>query len=179
MRAIRTPLLALATEIGAREKMLLATTGVRLTLPWVGLPTVSAKLNNATAKSFKYDEDATPPLDVIRSLDVGFSLTPRVGRRSQIHLEVNYRDIGKKYPSHRDDPRAVHSARRLGLGMELDVSRAFFFRFGYGDGFGSAGIGVKTKKFQCDLTSYAVDTTSSQFRGRQDRRFVFSFSSGI
>ena len=54
-----------------------------------------------------------------------------------------------------------------------------FVRLGYGDGFGSVGIGVKAREFQVDLTTYAVDTTSSEFQGEEDRRFVFSISSGI
>jgi hypothetical protein len=63
--------------------------------------------------------------------------------------------------------------------MELDIARTFFLRMGYGDGFGSGGIGIRTQKFILDLTTYAVDKSESSFRGNEDRRFVFSISSGL
>ena len=63
--------------------------------------------------------------------------------------------------------------------MELDFARAFFMRLGYGDGFGSAGLGIKTQHLEFDLTTYAVDTTSSEFRGKEDRRFSMSLSYGF
>jgi hypothetical protein len=61
----------------------------------------------------------------------------------------------------------------------LDFSRIFFFRLGYGDGFGSAGLGVKSKRLEFDITTYAVDTTASAYRGKEDRRFALSVSSGF
>ena len=60
-----------------------------------------------------------------------------------------------------------------------EYARTFFLRIGTGDGFGSGGIGINTRKFNIDLTTYAVDKTESEFRGEEDRRYVLSFSSGI
>jgi hypothetical protein len=65
------------------------------------------------------------------------------------------------------------------MGAEIDVMRTFFFRVGYGDGFGSGGIGMKTKRLEFDLTTYAVDTEQAGFRGNEDRRFAMTISSGF
>jgi len=74
---------------------------------------------------------------------------------------------------------AISSTRKLLLRMEVDYRRMIFFRMGYSDGYGSAGLGLKTRKLEFSLTTYAVDLTDSQFRGSEDRRFVLSMSSGF
>ena len=148
-------------------------TGAKLTLPWAGLPTFSVKINNSSSQHFKPSDGAAGAPDKIKpSVDVGFSITPQIGKTSRVHFELNYKDIAMQY-------EGVSSSRRLGAGLEFDMARIFFVRFGYGDGFGSAGLGIRTRKLEFDLTTYAVDTTSSQFRGEEDRRFVMSISSGF
>ena len=156
-----------------RGSMALITAGTRLTLPIVFLPTFAATIHNAAAQNFSSRGGGIgPPDEIKQTIDVGFSLTPQVGKVVRIHLEANYKDIGQAYSN-------VSVVRRLVMGMELDVARRFFLRVGYGDGFGSAGLGMKTRKLEFDLTTYAVDTTSSEFRGAEDRRFVLSLSSGF
>jgi hypothetical protein len=63
--------------------------------------------------------------------------------------------------------------------MELDINRRLFIRGGYGDGWGSGGLGVRTRTFILDLTTYAVDRSRDGFREKEDRRYVLSISSGI
>ncbi len=152
---------------------LILTGGAKLTFPIAFLPTLAVTMHNMSNKGFTMAvRDGGEPDKMKSTVDVGFSITPQIGNATRIHLEANYKDLNQEHSD-------VSSTRRLLLGMELDFSRVFFMRFGYGDGFGSFGLGIKHKKLEFDLTSYAVDTTSSSFRGKEDRRFALSFSSGF
>ena len=128
-------------------------------------------VHNALDRKFS-SSYAGPPAKIPRSYDYGFSITPQVGTTSRIHLEINYKDFGGAYTG-------VSVSRKILMGAELDFSRVFFFRIGYGDGFGSAGLGIKSRKLEFDLTTYAVDTTTSGLRGNEDRRFAIGLSSGF
>ncbi len=150
----------------------IVTTGVKLTVPIIFLPIFSATIHNSTAQKFQNPSGAGAPDTIKSSVDVGFSLTPQISNNSRVHLEVNYKDLGSAYSG-------VTMARKILVGMELDFSRVFFFRLGYGDGFGSAGLGVKSQLVEFDITTYAVDTTAATFRGREDRRFALTLSSGF
>lgn len=147
------------------------TAGAKLTLPVAYLPTFAINMHNVMKKSFSAS-GAGAPATIPSSMDLGFSITPQIGTSARVHIEANYKDFSGQYTG-------ISSTRRMLLGMELDISRTFFFRIGYGDGFGSAGIGVRSPKLEFDLTTYAVDTTSSAFRGKEDRRFVIGISSGF
>lgn len=146
--------------------------GGKMTLPIAFLPTFSATLHNSAATKFTHDGGPAQPANIPQTLDVGFSLTPKISQNSQVHLEFDYKDLNGKYGS-------VSNARRGLFGLELDFARLFFVRFGYGDGFGSAGLGIKTRKIEMDLTTYAVDSSANDFRGKEDRRFALTLSSGF
>ncbi len=156
----------------AKGSALVITSGLRLTFPVAALPTFSATFHNSAQSSFSSIRGTGAPSEIKNTIDLGFSLTPQIGNSTRVHFEVNYKDISSKYPD-------VSSTRRILAGMEIDVARLFFFRLGYGDGFGSGGIGIRTKKIKMDLTTYAVDTTSNEFRGEEDRRFVLGLSTGF
>lgn len=152
---------------------MILTGGAKLTLPITFLPTFAFTMHNMADKGFTMGvRDGGEPDKIKPAVDVGFSITPQIGQSTRIHLEANYKDLNKEYPD-------VASSRKVLLGAELDFARTFFIRFGYGDGFGSFGLGIKHRKLEFDLTSYAVDTTASSFRGKEDRRFAMSFSSGF
>lgn len=154
-------------------RAVIVTAGTKFTMPIVALPTFSLKINNSGAQEFKpSDGGGGAPNKIKSSVDVGFSLTPQIGKTTRLHLEANIKDATQKHSG-------LTSARRLALGLEYDIMRTFFLRAGYGDGFGSFGIGIKSRKLEFDLTTYAVDTTSSEFRGEEDRRFSLSLSSGF
>ncbi|MEK6626069.1 MAG: hypothetical protein AABY86_13940 [Bdellovibrionota bacterium] len=148
-------------------------TGMKLTIPMSMLPTFAVVMHNTLNKNFSAKQ-ASPgnPTRIERSISAGFALTPQVGQTTRIHFEFNFKDVAHSYPG-------VSGQRRSTLGMEIDMWRAVFVRFGFGDGYGSAGLGLKSQKLELDLTTYAVDSTSSEFRGIEDRRFVFAFSSGF
>lgn len=155
-----------------KGRAFISTAGAKITLPIVFLPTFSATMHNAFDLEFKNPSGAGAPDKIKQSVDLGFSITPQMGTASRIHLEVNYKDFTKEYSE-------VSAARKFLIGAEIDMSRIFFIRAGYGDGFGSFGLGVRTSKLEFDVTTYAVDTTTDQIRGSEDRRFVLGLSSGF
>ena len=151
-------------------KSLQLTAGTRLTLPVALLPTFSFVIRNAANKGWDSPGKAGPPEEIQQTMDGGFSITPQIGRASRLHMEVNLKDINNSYDT--------SFQRRLAAGMEMDFSRRLFIRLGYGDGWGSGGLGVRSKSFIMDLTTYAVDRSQSGFREEEDRRWVLSLSSG-
>lgn len=146
--------------------------GARLTIPWVFLPTFAATMHNALDGDFAGQSDAGPPPKTPRNLVLGFSITPQIASTVRVHLEVNWKDFLINYPE-------VPAYRKLVFGTEIDFGRKAFLRFGYSDGFGSTGIGFKSQAVEMDLTTYAVDTTTKEWRGKEDRRFVINFSASI
>ncbi len=152
-------------------KSLQVTAGSKITLPIVLLPTFSAVLRNSTDHGWDGPSSNGGPSKIQQTMDLGFSITPQIGRTSRIHLEANLKDVKNRY--HTD------VKRRMAAGMELDFKRRLFLRLGYGDGWGSGGLGVQTRTFNLDLTTYAVDRSLTGFRSQEDRRWVFSISSGF
>lgn len=147
------------------------TTGARVTLPFAMLPTFAAVLRNATASEWENIEDGGAPSKIHQTIDVGFSITPQIGKATRVHMEVNWKDVHDQY--------STSAQRRLGAGLELDFNRRIFLRAGYGDGWGSGGLGVRSRTFIMDLTTYAIDRSFDGFREQEDRRFVLSLSSGL
>lgn len=150
---------------------LMITGGARLTLPIEFLPTFAATMHNMAGSKFS-SSGAGAPEKKQQSMDLGFSLTPQIGKATRVHFEINWKDFGNRF-------KDVKTSRKIGLGMELDFARVAFLRLGYGDGWGSGGLGVRGKSFEFNLTSYAIDATSAEFRGREDRRFSMELSAGF
>ena len=148
----------------------IATLGTRLTLPFAGLPTFAAVLRNAGNQNFS-GRAAGAPDKIRQTIDVGFSLTPQIGKVVRTHFEINFKDLASAY--------GVAKKRQLMAGMEIDIARTFFVRFGFGDGFGSGGIGVRSRRLEFDLTTYAIDNSPAALRGEEDRRFAMTISSGF
>ncbi len=156
-----------------KGSVLLVTAGSKLTLPITALPTFSLTMHNAGNKGFSATSGSGGAPDKIKqSMDAGFSLSPKLGNRVSIHLEYDYKDLNNKFTD-------VSSVRKSLFGIELDIAKAMFFRFGYGDGYGCFGIGLKHQKLELDFSTYAIDTTTTEYRGEEDRRFVFSISAGL
>lgn len=153
-------------------RAVIITSGAKLTFPWKALPTFSVTVHNSSNQRFSSGGKGGLPDRIKTNVVGGFSITPQIGKYTRAHLEVNLKDMGN---AHKD----VSSVRKMALGLEFDYKRGIFVRFGYGDGFGSAGIGIKHRTLEVDISTYAVDTSSSSFQGDEDRRFVFSVSSGF
>jgi len=145
--------------------------GGRLTLPISMLPTLSVTVHNALDTKFD-GEDAAGISQLERNTVVALSITPRIGKTTSLHLEVDYRDASNQY----DD---IELSRRISFGAEIGFYRTLFFRMGYSDGFGSLGLGLKSRRLEFDLTTYAIDKTAAEFRGEEDRRFAMSISQGF
>ena len=153
--------------------MLQFTGGVKLTLPIMYLPTFSATIHNAFDKDYTATTGyAGAPEKTKRTIDAGVSLTPQIGKTTRIRVEANYKDLTTQYED-------VANLRRITFGIEFSFNRLMFLRFGYGDGFGSAGVGLKTQRLEFDLSTYAVDQSTSDFRGEEDRRFSLTMSVGL
>ena len=71
--------------------------GAKLTLPITFLPTFAVKMNNALDQKFSEGSTNGAPTDILNSMDVGFSLTPQIGKVVRLHLEANYKDVGSEY----------------------------------------------------------------------------------
>jgi hypothetical protein len=152
-------------------KSLQLTGGAKLTLPVALLPTFSVVLRNATNNDWDDPSDNGGPDEIEQTMDAGFSITPQIGKMTRIHIEGNLKDVNNAYDT--------DLKRRLALGVELDINRRLFLRGGYGDGWGSGGLGVRTRTFIMDFTTYAVDRSLDGFREEEDRRWVLSLSSGF
>lgn len=152
-------------------EQLISVAGLRLTLPVAPLPTLALTIHNPFEKKFSSSKGAGLPDPIKRQIDLGLSITPYIGKTIRTHWEINYKDMTGEHD--------IDIKRRILLGFELDFFRIIYFRLGYGDGFGSGGLGIKTQKIQFDFTTYAIDTTSSEFRGTEDRRFVLGLSTGF
>lgn len=153
-------------------KMILVTTGARLTLPFTFIPTLAAVVRNAANQ--KFDSPGTSggvPDPIKQTVDVGFSITPQIGKITRLHMEVNLKDLNNEYDT--------DIKRRSALGLELDFNRRIFLRAGSGDGWGSGGFGVRSRSFIFDFTTYAIDQSLDGFREKEDRRWVLSLSSGL
>ncbi len=154
-----------------KGKGLQLTTSAKLTLPIAMIPTFSVVLRNATNNDFEGASAGGAPGRIKQTVDLGFSLTPQVGKRSRIHLEANIKDVSDSYET--------SYRRRLAAGVEWDLNRRIFLRGGYGDGWGAGGIGVRNNSFILDLSTYAVDRSLDGVREEEDRRWVASLSTGL
>lgn len=148
------------------------TGGLRITLPYFMLPTISAVIRNSSNTKFDTADLGGAPEDIPQTVDYSFSLTPHLGRTVRLHFELGLKDSGNRYED-------VPSSRKVMGGFEIDYMRSMFVRFGFGDGWGSGGIGVRNKEFQFDLTTYAVEASDDGVREEEDRRSVMSISAGF
>ena len=156
----------------SKGHMLLSTIGGRFTFPVTGLPTFAATLHNSSAKNF-HPSSGYPqaPRSIKQNLVLGVSLTPKIGRKQKVHIEINYKDFNKKYEH-------LKNSQRWTGGIEFNFSRIFFIRGGHNNGFASGGLGIKIKTFRFDLSTYAMEK-GPQFPEREDRRFILSTSFGL
>lgn len=164
-----TQVLNLTSDDYNTGTMPMVITGARITLPATFLPTIAATLHNTLDASFS---GGTAPTKIEQNMVLGASITPQIGKRARLHLEVNWKDFYNNYSD-------VDMQRKIQFGAELDFSRRVFFRVGWGDGFGSGGVGIKSKALEVDLTTYAVDTKTNSYKGYEDRRYSLSFSKGF
>ena len=170
--------LSLTDSSYKKGSALILTGGAKLTLPIAWLPIFSATIHNAVGKDFETTRASGAPNTIKTSIDAGFSVTPKVGSKTWMNVEVNYKDVTNQY---KINGSPIPIIRRVLIGVELDFARVFFLRFGYGDSYGTAGLGFKSKTVDFDLTTYSVNTdpTSTKIRGDEDRRISLTLSTGL
>jgi hypothetical protein len=151
--------------------MMYVTGAAKLSLPMFALPAISVVVRNTSADDFSGSASERPNR-IRQQVDMALSFTPQIGTMSRVHLEAVYRDLHRGHPE-------VDSKRRVAAGIEIDYARSIFVRAGYGDSYGSFGIGVRSRSVIVDLATYAVDTTNGSWRGKEDRRFAMTLSSGF
>ncbi|MCY4643100.1 MAG: hypothetical protein OXB88_00620 [Bacteriovoracales bacterium] len=158
-----------ASSQRSKGTMRLYIAGARIILPFKTLPTLSATLHNVEDEEFTAAHNGwQAPQSIVPNLAVGVSITPYVGRGKKLHIEINHKDLEKN--------REMENSARWMAGMELNFSKALFLRAGYRNNFISGGIGVRTKTFHFDLSSYAKGKHSERFPKTEDRGLVFSSS---
>ena len=155
----------------AKGKAIIFTGGTKLTLPWAWLPTFAVTWHNMGQNKFT-SEQGVPMRDILSTIDVGFGITPLLSHESRLHLEVNYKDLSRKYSD-------LKNSRLWLVGLELDFFRVVYLRAGYGDGYLSGGFGLKTKHASLDVSAYQVATKLENHDHYADRRLAVALSANI
>ena len=146
--------------------------GTRITFPVFLLPTISLVVRNSSQSEWYDAKLGGAPDSIPSTVDASFSLTPFTSRTGRLHFEFGMKDFGDRYED-------VPSNRKLMTGFELSFMRMMFFRAGFGDGWGSGGIGVRSKGFVFDLTTYAIEGSQTGTREEEDRRYALNMSLGF
>lgn len=155
--------------------------GLRITLPTDWIPAFSLSFHNAFGGSFNvtqepkltvYNHSPRPLQNYPNTMDFGVSITPRIGKVSRLHMEVDLNDVLNKF----DD---VDNMRRLLVGLEYDWERKYFIRLGYVDGYISGGFGFKSRHFNFALSTFGAELDPTDFRVKQERRYLIAFDFGI
>ena len=155
----------------ARGKATIFTGGVKLTFPWAWLPTLAATWHNMGQNKFTHQQGVTIN-DILTTIDVGLGITPLLSNEIRLHLEINYKDIRRKYTT-------LARYRRWLVGLEFDMFRVVYLRAGYGDGYLSGGLGFRTKHVALDITAYQVSTKLDHHPHYADRRLALEVSTNI
>ncbi|MBP5296356.1 MAG: hypothetical protein J6Y94_03385, partial [Bacteriovoracaceae bacterium] len=155
----------------AKGKAIIFTGGAKFTLPIAWLPTLAVTWHNIGGNKFS-GQQGVPINNILETIDLGFGITPLLSNESRLHLEVNYKDIRRKYD-------ALSSHRRWLVGAEFDVFRLIYLRLGYGDGYFSGGLGIRAKRLALDLTVYQVNTQLAQQEDFSDRRMALEVSTWL
>ncbi|TDJ08198.1 MAG: hypothetical protein E2O68_02425 [Deltaproteobacteria bacterium] len=155
--------------------------GVRVTLPTDWIPAFSLSFHNAFGGSFNvtqqpkltvYNPNPRPLQNYANTMDLGVSITPRIGKLARLHIEVNLNDLLGKFDE-------VDTLRRLLIGGEYDWERKYFIRLGMVDGYVSGGFGFKSRHFNFALSTYGAELDPTGWHVKQERRYLIAFDFGI
>lgn len=127
--------------------------GLSMTLPIRNLPALNFVVRNAMNTNYSsyslvpltHDPSGVPNSDPM-TVDASFSLQPRLGGGTVMHLVLVNRDMtnrsGAAYLQH------------FALGTELDFKGRVFLRGGWGGGYPSAGLGLRRPGAEMSFTWY-------------------------
>lgn len=148
--------------------------GVLLTLPWGGLPTLGFVARNIGDTAFPLapmvalgGTSAARPHRAKMTYDAGFSLSPKGGKGNQMTVAFDYRDIL--------DTTKTDMLRKFNAGLEFGLSKIFYMRLGFSQGYFTAGFGLNSPKGGLDLGTYGEELDARGFHGFLDRRYSIRF----
>lgn len=147
--------------------------GLLLTGPWTYLPTIGAVVRDAGNTSYTmgsgmfYDNRPTPDTTP-QTIDVGFSITPILGKHVRLQIAADYRDVTDAY----EEDEAI---RRTHAGMELNIYDHIFIRGGYNQGYWAAGLELAFQFMQFQFASYGEEIGDVGGVEREDRRYVLKY----
>lgn len=147
--------------------------GLALTLPVTYLPSINvvarnvlgAQYGSSTLYSFTNAATGPPPTEP-STVDVSFSVQPKLGAGSVMNFVAEYRDALNQ--------SGVSYLGRIALGLELNFVDRFFLRGGIGSGYPCAGIGLKRKSAEFNLTWYSEEIGNA-FLTNRDTRFLMQY----
>jgi hypothetical protein len=138
-------------------------------MPWTALPTLGFVARNVGGTAFPNAPvvpmgGGTERHELVKTTyDAGFALSPKLGRRDQLTLAFDWRDML--------DATKTNMLRKLNFGLEYGAARFFFFRAGFSEGYFTAGLGLSTKAGSLDVGTYGEELDASGIHGFLDRRY--------
>lgn len=144
-----------------------------MTGPWVYLPTIALVMRDVGDTSYGFGggmfySGRPDPEKTKQSLDVGFSLSPILGKYSRMQLVGELRDVMT------DDDEEV-TARRLHYGLEFNFFDKLFLRGGMNQSYWTAGAEVASENMQFQFATYGEEIGTRNDK-KEDRRYIFKFA---
>lgn len=147
--------------------------GLIMTAPWSWLPSLGAVWRDAGGTSydlnegFLYKTQLRPNLTP-QTVDVGFSVSPILGKRFRAQLSAEYRDAMTSGDE-------TDQMRRTHLGLELNYADTLFLRGGMNQRYWTAGFEFSLMYIQLQIASFGEEVGTTD-KTREDRRYMGKFA---
>ncbi len=149
--------------------------GVLLTLPWGGLPTLGFVARNIGDTAFPMapmytigGSSSNRHHRVKMTYDAGFSVTPKGGKANQFTVAFDYRDIL--------DATKTDMLRKFNAGLEFGAGKMFYIRTGFSQGYFTAGFGINAQNGGLDFGTHGEELDARGFHGFLDRRWSLRYT---
>lgn len=155
--------------------------GIILTAPIAWLPAIAGVYRDIGRTSYTLRDGmfmttAEKPDSTAGTVDVAFSISPLVGKRTRIVFTGEYRDV-LTYSEETDQMRRTHG------GLEIGYADTIFIRGGMNQRYWTAGLEFAIYNYQFQAASYGEEIgTPASADGtvpaetREDRRYVVKFA---
>lgn len=150
------------------------TLGAALVLPTVMLPTFDVVLRNAldavyspsTLLRISPNPVGVPATEAM-SLDVAFSLHPKLGQGAILNLVFVNRDLLNS--------SGVYSEGHYAAGAELNIRERIFIRGGWGSGYPAAGFGLRSSRGAELSFSWYTEEVGTAYLSQGDTRVLMQY----
>lgn len=144
-----------------------------MTGPWQYLPTLAVVWRDVGDTSYTmgggmFYSGRPEPTKTDQTVDVGFSLSPILGKYSRMQLVGEYRDV--LTAGDEDDHQ-----RRIHYGLEFNFFDKLFLRGGMNQSYWTAGAEIASANMQFQAATYGEEIGTRDAK-REDRRYVFKFA---